>query len=228
MIIVILGGPGSGKGTQAKRLAERGNIIQLSTGDMLRAEVARGSELGVRAKIIMDAGDLVPDDIIIAMIAERIGLDDCRGGFILDGFPRTTPQAEALDGMLAERGLSIDHVFELETDDDILADRISGRFTCAACGALYHDRLNPPRVTGVCDDCAGTTFDWRADDNAETVRQRLLAYHEQTAPVLAYYHHMGALKGIDGMADIDQVSRQLNEITGQGSASSGDGSRVSK
>ena len=214
MIIVILGGPGSGKGTQAKRLAERGNIIQLSTGDMLRAEVARGSELGVRAKIIMDAGDLVPDDIIIAMIARRIGEDDCRGGFILDGFPRTTPQAEALDGMLASRDLSIDHVFELETDDDILVDRISGRFTCADCGALYHDRLNPPRIPDVCDECAGITFNRRADDNAETVRQRLLAYHEQTAPVLAYYHDKGALKGIDGMAAIDQVSRQLNEITG--------------
>ena len=214
MIVVILGGPGSGKGTQAKRMAERGNISQLSTGDMLRAEVARGSELGVRAKKIMDAGDLIPDDIIIAMISERIGGDDCRDGFILDGFPRTTPQAEALDGMLAERDLSIDHVFELETDDDILVERISGRFTCAACGAIYHDRLSPPRVTDVCDECAGTTFNRRADDTAETVRRRLGAYHEQTAPILAYYRRKGALKGIDGMADIDQVSRQLNEITG--------------
>lgn len=214
MIIVILGTPGSGKGTQARRLAERGNIIQLSTGDMLRAEVARGSDLGLKVKKIMESGDLVSDDIILAMIAERIVRDDCRNGFILDGFPRTTPQAEALDGMLAERGLTIDHVFELETDNDILVERISGRFTCAACGALYHDRLNPPRVTEVCDECGGATFNRRADDNAETVRQRLLAYHEQTTPVLAYYHDKGALRGIDGMAGIDQVTGRLNEITG--------------
>lgn len=195
-------------------MSERADIIQLSTGDMLRAEVARDSDLGGRAKGIMDAGGLVPDDIIIAMIAGRIGEDDCRGGFILDGFPRTTPQAEALDAMLAARDLSIDHVFELVTDDEILVDRISGRFTCAGCGALYHDRLSPPRTPDVCDECAGTTFDRRADDNADTVRQRLLAYHAQTAPVLVYYHDKGALKGVDGMADIDQVSRQLNEITG--------------
>ena len=214
MIVIILGGPGSGKGTQAKRMAERGHIIQLSTGDMLRDEVAQGSDLGVRAKKIMDAGDLVPDDIIIAMIAGRIDEDDCRDGFILDGFPRTTPQAEALDGMLAERNLSIDHIFELKTDDDTLVNRISGRFTCAGCGALYHDSLSPPRTPDVCDECAGTTFNRRADDNAVTVRQRLQAYHEQTAPVLAYYHGKGSLKGIDGMADIDQVSRQLNEYTG--------------
>ena len=162
----------------------------------------------------MDAGDLVTDDIIIAMIAQRTGQDDCRGGFILDGFPRTTPQAEALDGMLAEKGLTIDHVIELETDDDILVDRITGRFTCAACGALYHDRLNPPRVRDICDQCGGATFNRRADDNAETVRQRLLAYHEQTAPVLSYYRDKGALKGVDGMADIDQVTQQLSEITG--------------
>ena len=214
MIVVILGGPGSGKGTQAKRLAERANIIQLSTGDMLRSEVEQGSELGVRAKKIMDAGELVSDDIIIGMIARRIGRDDCRNGFILDGFPRTTPQAAALDGMLAEKGLAIDHAIELETVDDILVDRITGRFTCAACGALYHDRLNPPRVTDVCDECGGTTFNRRADDNAETVRQRLLAYHKQTAPVLGYYRDKGALTGVDGMADIDQVTRRLNEITG--------------
>lgn len=214
MIIVILGGPGSGKGTQARRMAERADIIQLSTGDMLRSEVARGSDLGIRAKKIMDAGDLVPDDIIIDMIAGRIGEDDCGRGFILDGFPRTTPQAEALDEMLAARDMSIDHVFELVTDDDILVGRISGRFTCAGCGALYHDRLSPPRTPDVCDECAGTTFNRRADDNADTVRQRLLTYHAQTAPVLAYYRRKGALKGIDGMAEIDQVSHQLNEFTG--------------
>ena len=214
MIIVILGGPGSGKGTQAKRLAERSNIVQLSTGDMLRSEVERGSELGLRAKKIMDAGELVSDDIIIGMIARRIGQDDCRNGFILDGFPRTTTQAAALDGMLAENDLAIDHAIELETDDDILVDRITGRFTCATCGALYHDRLNPFRLTDVCDECGGSTFNRRADDNAETVRRRLLAYHEQTAPVLAYYHDKGALTGVDGMAEIDQVTRQLNEIAG--------------
>jgi adenylate kinase len=191
-------------------MSERADIIQLSTGDMLRAEVARDSDLGIRAKKIMDAGDMVSDDVIIDMIAGRIGEDDCAGGFILDGFPRTTPQAEALDAMLAARDLSIDHVFKLVTDDEILVDRISGRFTCAGCGALYHDRLSPPRTPDVCDECAGTTFDRRADDNADTVRQRLLAYHAQTAPVLAYYHDKGALKGVDGMADIDQVSRQIS------------------
>ena len=195
-------------------MAERADIIQLLTGDMLRAEVARGSGLGIRAKKIMDAGDLVPDDIIIDMIAGRIGEDDCRGGFILDGFPRTTPQAEALDAMLVARDLSIDHVFELVTDDDVLVDRISGRFTCAGCGALYHDAMSPPRTPDVCDECAGTTFERRPDDNADTVRQRLLTYHAQTAPILAYYGDKGTLKGIDGMAEIDQVTHQLNEITG--------------
>jgi adenylate kinase len=212
MNIILLGPPGAGKGTQAKRLEEGRGLVQLSTGDMLRAAVASGSEVGRRAKSIMDAGKLVPDDVMIAMIRERIAQPDCRRGFILDGFPRTVPQAEALDRMLAESRLKLDHVIEMQVDDAALTERITGRFSCATCGASYHDRFNPPKVEGVCDVCGGTEFKRRADDRAETVKARLEAYHAQTAPILPYYRDRGILRCVDGMADIDAVTGEIDKL----------------
>lgn len=212
MNIVLLGAPGAGKGTQAKRLEERYGIVQLSTGDMLRAAVASGSELGRRAKEIMDAGQLVPDDLVIRMISERIDQPDCAKGFILDGFPRTTAQAEALDAMLAEKGLNLDAVIEIRVDEEVLVERITGRFSCANCGAGYHDAFQRPKTDGVCDRCGGREFIRRDDDNEATVRKRMAAYRAQTAPILPYYQAQGVLQGVDGMADIDRVSAQLYEV----------------
>ena len=214
MNLIVLGPPGAGKGTQAKRLEAAYGIVQLSTGDMLRAEVASGSELGRKAKEIMEAGGLVPDDLIIDMISGRIDQDDCKKGFILDGFPRTTPQAEALDGMLREKSLKLDFVIEMKVDDEAMVERITGRYTCAKCGAGYHDSFQKPKVEGVCDKCGGSEFTRRADDNAETVRARLAAYHEQTAPIITYYAGKGSLQSIDGMAAIDEVTAQMKEVIG--------------
>jgi adenylate kinase len=210
--LILLGPPGAGKGTQAARLKERYGIAHLSTGEMLREAVAAGTAVGREAKGIMAEGRLVPDELINRLVAERIGQPDCAKGFILDGFPRTRAQAEALDGMLVERGLALDAAIEFAVDDDALVERISGRFACANCGALYHDTAKPPAVAGVCDVCGGTEFTRRADDNAETVRARLRSYHEQTAPLLPYYRAKGLLVTVDGMAEIDDVS---DEIVGQ-------------
>jgi len=210
--LILFGPPGAGKGTQAQRLEEKYGLKQLSTGDMLRAAVASGSELGSQVKVIIDRGDLVPDDIIVDMIAERIKHPDCAGGFILDGFPRTVPQAEALDEMLAENDIKLDCVIELRVDDNALVERISGRFTCAACGAGYHDTYKPTKQAGVCDSCGGTEFIRRDDDNAETVAARLEAYHRQTAPLLPYYKGRGALKSVDGMASIDAVAEEIDAV----------------
>lgn len=212
MNLIFLGPPGAGKGTQAQRVAAAHGLVQLSTGDMLRAAVAAGTEVGLKAKAVMEAGELVSDDIVVAIVADRIAGPDCAGGFILDGFPRTVAQAEALDTVLDGNGMRIDHVVEMTVDDDALVERISGRFSCVACGAAYHDRFNRPKVEGVCDACGGGEFVRREDDNAETVATRLRAYHAQTAPLLPYYRERGALRPVDGMAEIDAVTRQIEAV----------------
>jgi adenylate kinase len=207
--LVLLGPPGAGKGTQAARLKERYGLAHLSTGDMLRGAVAAGTEIGKEAEAVMARGELVSDELINRVVAERIGQPDCAAGFILDGFPRTTAQAEALDEMLRARGQKLDAAIEFAVDDEALVARIAGRFACAKCGALYHDSARPPKVDGVCDECGGTEFVRRPDDKPDTVRARLRSYHEQTAPLLPHYRAKGLLITVDGMADIDQVSEQI-------------------
>ena len=212
MNLILLGPPGAGKGTQARRLEDTRGLVQLSTGDMLRAMVAEGGPLGQQAKEIMAAGKLMPDDLMVQVIGERISKPDVKNGFILDGFPRTVAQAEALDKMLADKGLKLDHVIEMQVVDDILVERVTGRYTCTKCGKGYHDSFEKPKVEGVCDACGGTEFKRRADDNADTVKTRLAQYHEQTAPILPYYRDRGVLKTVDGMADIDEVTRQIEAL----------------
>jgi adenylate kinase len=213
MNLILLGPPGAGKGTQAKRLEQRHGVVQLATGDMLRRAVASGSPLGQKVKAIMEAGQLVPDDIIIEMIADRIAAPDAAAhGFILDGFPRTVPQAETLDAMLAEHGQKLDDVILMEVDEAALVDRIAGRFTCPGCGASYHERYKRPQVEGVCDICGSTDLVHRADDRPEAVATRLAAYRNQTAPILPYYRARGVLRSVDGMAEIDEVTREIEAV----------------
>jgi adenylate kinase len=212
--VILMGPPGGGKGTQAKRIQDRYGIPQLSTGDMLRAAVAAGTPVGREAKAVMEAGKLVSDDLVIAIIADRLDQADCGKGFILDGFPRTIPQAQALDKLLASKSMKLDAVIEVQVPDEKLISRITGRFTCGTCGEGYHDSFKRPQKDGVCDKCGGTNFVRRPDDNAETVKARLKAYHDQTAPLLPYYAKEGLLRVIDGDRDMDVVTRELEATLG--------------
>ena len=210
--IILLGPPGAGKGTQAQRLVANRGMVQLSTGDMLRAAVKAGTPVGLQAKAVMDAGELVSDAIVSALIGERLDAAEAEGGAIFDGYPRTEAQAEALDVLLAERGKTLDHVIELAVDEDALVERITGRFTCASCGAGYHDSFKPTQVEGVCDVCGSTEFKRRPDDNAETVRTRMAEYRAKTAPILPIYEARGIVSRVDGMAAMDAVGAEIDAI----------------
>ena len=215
MNLILLGPPGAGKGTQGKGLAARHGLIQLSTGDMLRAAIEAGTEIGRKAKAIMDKGELVPDAIVIKIVSERLDQPDCKAGAILDGFPRNLPQAAALDRVLAEKKRKLDAVIELKVDDGQLIQRIVGRFRCATCGEGYHDRFKRPKVRGLCDICQGTEFTRRPDDTAETVTRRLMVYYRETAPLLGYYFCKGNLRSVDGMAPINEVAAEIDRALAQ-------------
>jgi len=215
MNIILLGPPGAGKGTQASRLEKERGMVQLSTGDMLRAAVAAGSEIGLEAKAVMDAGELVSDEIVTGILSARLDEPDTALGFILDGYPRTVAQAESLERLLAEKGRALDHVIELAVDEEALVDRITGRFSCGKCGAGYHERYKLPRVPTLCDVCgAEEQFKRRPDDNAQTVRNRLAEYRAKTAPILPFYEAKGIVTRIDGMAPIGEVSAAIETILG--------------
>ncbi|KQN25748.1 adenylate kinase [Sphingomonas sp. Leaf33] len=212
MNIILLGPPGAGKGTQASRLEADRGMVQLSTGDMLRAAVKAGTPVGLKAKAVMEAGELVSDAIVSALIGERLDMADTVKGAIFDGYPRTAPQAAALDLLLSERGRRLDAVIELAVNEEALVDRITGRFTCAKCGAGYHDTYKQPREDGVCDVCGSTEFKRRPDDNAETVRTRMAEYRAKTAPILPIYEARGIVHRVDGMADIAHVTTEIEAI----------------
>ena len=212
VVLILLGPPGAGKGTQARMLEERFGLVQLSTGDLLRAAVAAGTPAGLAAKAVMEAGGLVSDGIVLDILKDRMAEPDTARGVILDGFPRTAGQAAALDALLAEAGQKVTAAISLEVDDAAMVGRVSGRFTCADCGEGYHDEHKQPAVAGTCDRCGGTAFKRRADDNAETVAERLKAYHAQTAPLIAHYAGLGVLERVDAMQDIDAVAGGLGDI----------------
>lgn len=211
-VVILLGPPGAGKGTQARMLEEDFALVQLSTGDLLRAALAAGTPAGLAAKAVMEAGGLVSDDIVLAILKDRMAQPDTGRGVILDGFPRTDAQAAALDGLLAQAGQRVTAAISLEVDDDAMVGRVSGRYTCAGCGEGYHDEFKQPATAGVCDKCGGSAFKRRADDNAETVRARLSAYHAQTAPLIAYYAGKGVLERIDAMGHIEAIRQELGAI----------------
>ncbi len=217
-VLILLGPPGAGKGTQARMLEDRFGLVQLSTGDLLRAAVKAGTEAGKKARAVMEAGELVSDEIVLEVLRDRMQEPDVSRGVILDGFPRTTGQAEALDALLADQGQSIGAAISIEVDDDAMVRRISGRYTCAACGEGYHDEFKQPARAGICDKCGGTEFTRRADDNAETVAARLAAYHAQTAPLIAYYEAQGVLERVDGMGPIDAIATELGAIVERATA----------
>ncbi|MGB0497459.1 MAG: adenylate kinase [Rubricella sp.] len=219
--LILLGPPGAGKGTQARRLVEEKELVQLSTGDMLRAAVKAGTEAGLAAKAVMEAGGLVSDDIVIAIVRERLAAGDLGRGVIFDGFPRTVPQAEALDALLADLGLTVAAAISMEVDDAAMVDRIAGRFTCSDCGEGYHDSAKRPAREGVCDKCGGTNFARRADDNAETVAGRLEAYHAETAPLIEYYDRVGILDRVDAMAGMDDVTAAMFAVVDKSASVAG-------
>lgn len=212
MNIILLGPPGAGKGTQASKLVAERGMVQLSTGDMLRAAVKAGTPVGLKAKAVMDAGQLVSDEIVSGLIGEKLDSMDAAQGAIFDGYPRTEAQAHSLDEILESRGRSLDHVIELEVNEDALVERITGRFTCASCGEGYHDTFKQPKVAGTCDVCGSTEFKRRPDDNEETVRTRMTEYRAKTAPILPIYEARGLVQRVDGMADMDVVSAAIAQI----------------
>lgn len=211
-VLILLGPPGAGKGTQARMLEEDFGLVQLSTGDLLRAAVVAGTEAGKQAKVVMEQGGLVSDEIVLAILKDRMAQPDLAKGIILDGFPRTDGQAAALDDLLGVAGQKVNAAISLEVDDEAMVGRIAGRYTCAACGEGYHDTFKQPATAGTCDKCGGTAFKRRADDNAETVRERLNAYHTQTAPLIAYYEGKGVLKRLDAMGAIAEIRQSLGTI----------------
>jgi len=208
MDVVLLGPPGSGKGTQAKKMVQRYHIPQISTGDILRGAVKEQTPLGVEAKGYMDQGQLVPDEVVVGIVRERLKGSDCNGGFILDGFPRTVPQAEALDSTLQEMKRAINHVVSIEVPNEELIRRLTGRRTCRSCGAMYHLMFDPPQKDGICDTCGGELYQ-RDDDQEETIRARLEVYEEQTAPLIAYYQGKGLLRAIDGLGEIEEIFQKI-------------------
>lgn len=212
MNLILLGPPGAGKGTQAEVITQKRGLVQLSTGDMLREAVKDGTAIGEEASAIMESGGLVPDEIVIKIVAERLSACDCANGFILDGFPRTLNQAAALDNLLQAQGKQLDAVIEIKVDDAVMVDRISGRYMCADCGASFHDTNHKPKVPGVCDRCGSTEFIRRKDDNAETVRNRLMAHYRETSPLIGYYFAKDKLRSVDGMAPISEVSSQIEAV----------------
>lgn len=212
MNLILLGPPGAGKGTQASRLVKQRGLIQLSTGDMLRAAVAAQTPIGIAAKKVMEAGELVSDSIVNCILSERLDQPDAQGGFILDGYPRTPAQALELDAMLQAKNMVLDHVIELMVDEEALVERITGRFTCGTCGEGYHDIFKAPKVDGVCDVCGGTSFKRRPDDNADTVRTRMAEYRAKTAPILPHYEAQGLVSRLDGMADMDAVAASIDAV----------------
>ena len=213
MKIIMLGAPGAGKGTQAKKIAQKDGIPHVSTGDIFRANIKNGTELGMKAKTYMDAGNLVPDEITIGMLLDRIHQDDCKKGYVLDGFPRTIPQAESLTAALKERGESIDYAIDVDVPDENIISRMSGRRACLSCGATYHIVYNAPKKEGVCDQC-GEPLVLRDDDKPETVRNRLDVYHRQTQPLIDYYKKEGILAQVDGTQDMEQVFQDIVKILG--------------
>lgn len=212
MNLILLGPPGAGKGTQAEVITQKRGLVQLSTGDMLREAVKACTRIGEEARAIMESGGLVPDEIVIKIVAERLSASDCANGFILDGFPRTLNQAAALDNLLQAQGKQLDAVIEIKVDDAVVVDRISGRYMCAECGASFHDTNHKTKVPGVCDRCGSTEFIRRKDDKAETVRNRLMAYYRETSPLIGYYFAKDKLRSVDGMAPISEVSSQIEAV----------------
>jgi adenylate kinase len=214
MNIILLGPPGAGKGTQARLLVEDEGMMQLSTGDMLRAAKDSGTEMGKKVAAVMARGDLVTDDIVIGLIAEQLDGEAGRHGLIFDGFPRTLAQADALEALMAEKGKTLDAVVEMRVEDEELVRRIAGRFSCANCGEVYHDDTKPTAKSGTCDKCGSTEFVRRADDNAESVRVRLLAYYRNTAPLIGYYHAKGKLRTVDGLGEVGQIAKAIRTQLG--------------